>query len=107
MMGTKVRDFAPVFDLSLEELVPKDNFYRRLDETLDLSFVSPTVEVARLRRQQGFVPPELYLHPWAREFQRTTAPTWSRRTNRRPSGLCSKGSLSSATTAPPPYPLGP
>jgi hypothetical protein len=30
MMGsTKVRDFAPVSDLSLEELVPKDNFYRR------------------------------------------------------------------------------
>jgi hypothetical protein len=31
-MGTKVRDFAPVSDLSLEELVPKDNFYRHLDE---------------------------------------------------------------------------
>jgi hypothetical protein len=31
MMGTKIRDFAPVSDLSLEELVPKDNFYCRLD----------------------------------------------------------------------------
>ena len=39
MMGTKVRDFAPLPNLSLEELVPKDNFYRRLDATLDLSFV--------------------------------------------------------------------
>jgi transposase len=39
MMGTKIRNFAPIPDLSLEELVPKDNFYRRLDATLDLSFV--------------------------------------------------------------------
>jgi hypothetical protein len=40
MMGTKVRSFAPLpHDLSLEELVPKDHFYRRLQATLDLSFV--------------------------------------------------------------------
>ena len=38
MMGTKIRDFAPLPDLSLEELVPKDNFYR-LEAMLDLSFV--------------------------------------------------------------------
>ncbi len=31
MMGTKKRDFAPLPDLSLEELVPKDDFYRHLD----------------------------------------------------------------------------
>ncbi len=31
IMGTKIRDFAPLPDLSLEELVSKDNFYRRLD----------------------------------------------------------------------------
>jgi hypothetical protein len=31
MIGTKVRDFAPVSDFSLEEFVPKDNFYRRFD----------------------------------------------------------------------------
>ncbi len=43
MMGTKIRDFAPLPDLSLEELVPKDNFYRRLEETLDLSFVRELV----------------------------------------------------------------
>ena len=29
----------PLTDLSLEELVPKDNFYRHLDRKLDLSFV--------------------------------------------------------------------
>jgi transposase len=43
MMGTKLRDFAPLPDLSLEELVPNDNFYRRLEETLDLSFVREMV----------------------------------------------------------------
>lgn len=39
MMGTKIRDSAPLPDLSLEELVPIDNFYRRLEAMLDLSFV--------------------------------------------------------------------
>src|ERR687883_671133 len=43
MMGTKNRDFAPLPNLSLEELVPKDNFYRRLEATLDLSFVRELV----------------------------------------------------------------
>ena len=44
MMGTKIRHFAPLPDLSLEELVPKDNFYRWLEERLDLSFVRELVE---------------------------------------------------------------
>jgi hypothetical protein len=44
MMGTKLRNFAPLPDLSLEELVPKDNFYRELEETLDLSFVRDLAE---------------------------------------------------------------
>ena len=44
MMGTKLRNFAPLPDLSLEELVPKDNFYRHLQETLDLSFVRNLLE---------------------------------------------------------------
>jgi transposase len=39
MMGTKTRDFTPLSNLSLEELVPKDNFYRHLEATVDLSFV--------------------------------------------------------------------
>jgi transposase len=44
MMGTKIRSFAPLpDDLSLEKLVPKDNFYRRLDAMLDLSFVRELV----------------------------------------------------------------
>ena len=43
MMDTKIRNFAPLPDLSLEELVPKDNFYRHLDAMLDLSFVGNLV----------------------------------------------------------------
>src|SRR5918998_1560619 len=44
MMGTKIRSFAPLpDDLSLEELVPKDNFYRHLEAVLDLSFVRELV----------------------------------------------------------------
>jgi len=44
MMGAKIRNFAPLPDLSLEELVPNDNFYRRLEATLDLSFVRELVQ---------------------------------------------------------------
>ena len=39
MMGIKEPSFAPLENISLEDLVPKDNFYRRLEEKLDLSFV--------------------------------------------------------------------
>ncbi len=39
MMGKKERSFAPLINVSLEELVPQDHFYRHLDRTLDLSFV--------------------------------------------------------------------
>jgi transposase len=44
MMGIKERKFRPLpTNLSLEELVPKDNFYRCLEERLDLSFVRELV----------------------------------------------------------------
>jgi transposase len=44
MMGTKVRSFAPLpKDVSLEDLVPDDHFYRRLEATLDLTFVRELV----------------------------------------------------------------
>ncbi len=43
MMGIKDRQFAPLPDLSLEELVPSDHFYRRLEADLDLSFVRELV----------------------------------------------------------------
>jgi transposase len=44
MMGTKVRSFSALpDDLSLEDLVPEGHFYRRLEATLDLSFVRKLV----------------------------------------------------------------
>src|SRR5260221_1405181 len=43
MMGTKERSFAPLVQVSLEELVPQDHFYRHLERTLDLSFVHDLV----------------------------------------------------------------
>lgn len=43
MMGIKQRHFSPLENISLEELVPKDHFYRRLDAMLDISFVRELV----------------------------------------------------------------
>jgi len=44
MMGIKDRRFDPLpRDISLEELVPEDHFYRRLERTLELSFVRELV----------------------------------------------------------------
>ncbi len=39
MMGLKARAFAPLVQVSLEELVPPDHFYRQLERTVDLAFV--------------------------------------------------------------------
>jgi transposase len=39
MMGSKQRSFAPHIQVSLEEFVPRDHFYRHVERTLALSFV--------------------------------------------------------------------
>jgi transposase len=44
MMGTKERSFAPLINVSMEELVPQDHFYRHLERTLDLTFVRNFVQ---------------------------------------------------------------
>jgi hypothetical protein len=44
MMGMKQRSFAPIVNVSLEDLVPQDHFYRHLERTLDLSFVRHAVD---------------------------------------------------------------
>jgi hypothetical protein len=44
MMGKKERSFAQLIQVSLEELVPADHFYRHLERTLDLSFVREFVQ---------------------------------------------------------------
>jgi transposase len=46
MMGSKERAFGPLPPVTLEELVPADHFYRRLERTLDLSFVRDLVRDA-------------------------------------------------------------
>src|SRR5215471_2241428 len=44
MMGSKQQHFAPLINVSLEELVPQDHLYRHLERTLDLSFVREFVQ---------------------------------------------------------------
>jgi len=44
MMGTKERYFAPLINVSVEQLVPHDHFYRHLERSLDLSFVREFVQ---------------------------------------------------------------
>jgi transposase len=44
MMGTKTRDFTPLPSVTLEELVPRDHFYRHLDRVVDLAFVRNLVQ---------------------------------------------------------------
>ncbi len=39
MLGHKSRDFKQHVAVSLEVLVPRDNFYRQVDQCIDLSFV--------------------------------------------------------------------
>src|SRR5215207_4951055 len=39
MLGHKARDFRKHASISLEDLVPQDNFYRQVERSLDLSFV--------------------------------------------------------------------
>ncbi len=61
MMGTKERNFqAPPNDISLEDLVPEDNFYRRLEEKLDLSFVRELVEDLYAHFGRPSVDPEVF-----------------------------------------------
>src|SRR5215469_1112980 len=44
MMGKKERHFAPLINVSVEQLEPHDHFYRHVERTLDLTFVREFVE---------------------------------------------------------------
>ena len=46
MMGTKERSFAALCNRSLEELVPPDSFYRRLEARRNLDFVRDLVRAS-------------------------------------------------------------
>ena len=61
MMGIKERNFQPLpEDISLEDLVPEDNFYRRLQERLDLSFVRELVEDLYAPSGRPSIDPEVF-----------------------------------------------
>jgi transposase len=61
MMGNKIRSFSPLpHDLSLEDLVPEDNFYRRLQAQLDLSFVRELVRPLYAERGRPSLDPVVF-----------------------------------------------
>ena len=60
MMGTKVRRFEPLSNVSLETLVPKDHFYRHVERTLDLSFVRDLVRSCYAAGGRPSVDPVVY-----------------------------------------------
>src|SRR3989441_2716334 len=60
MMGTKVRRFAPLINVSVEELVPQDHFYRHLEHTLDLSFVREFVKETYAERGRPSIDPVVF-----------------------------------------------
>ena len=43
MMGIKQRDFGPISEITLNDLVATDHFYRQLEHHLDLRFVRDLV----------------------------------------------------------------
>jgi transposase len=60
MLRVKARAFAPLCNLSLEELVPVDHFYRQLDAQLDLSFVREWVKAAYAERGRPAIDPVVF-----------------------------------------------
>ena len=67
MMGTKERNFSSLEDLSLEGLVPEDNFYRRLEQTVDLSFVRELVRDCYASGGRPSVDPVVFFKNVSRE----------------------------------------
>ncbi len=60
MMGTQGRDFVPHSAISLDDLVPVDSFYRRLEATLDLSFVRNLVQTTYAPRGRPSIDPVVF-----------------------------------------------
>jgi transposase len=60
MMGTKERSFAPLINISLEELVPPDHFYRHVEPTLDLAFVREVVQETYASKGRPSIDPVLF-----------------------------------------------
>jgi transposase len=62
MMGQKERRFAPRINVSLEELVPQDHFYRHLERTLDLSIVREFVQETYAGSGRPSIDPVVFWH---------------------------------------------
>jgi hypothetical protein len=60
MMGSKHRHFAPLINVSLEELVPQDHFDRHLERWLDLSFVREFVQETYAQRGRPSIDPIVF-----------------------------------------------
>jgi hypothetical protein len=68
MMGIKERNFRPLpDDLSPEVTVPKDSFYRRLEERIDLSFVRELVLPLYANGGRHSIDPVVFFKTVARE----------------------------------------
>ena len=60
MIGTKARIFTPITAVSLEELVPANHFYRRLDRVVDLTFVRALVKETYAERGRPSIDPVVF-----------------------------------------------
>ena len=60
MIGTKARIFKPITAVSLEELVPANHFYRRLDRVVDLTFVRVLVKETYAERGRPSIDPVVF-----------------------------------------------
>lgn len=60
MMGTKTRKSVPLISISLEDLVPRDHFYRQLDQKLTLSFVHEFVQEHYAQRGRPSIDPIVF-----------------------------------------------
>ena len=68
MIGTKVCLFRPLVNVSLENLVPNDHFYRHVERSLDLSFVRNLVKDCYAPIGRPSVDPVVFFKPHPRDY---------------------------------------
>ena len=60
MLRAKERVFAPLCNLTVEDLVPADHFYRHLEAKLDLGFVRDLVRGTYKERGRPSIDPVVF-----------------------------------------------
>ena len=68
MMGTKLRAFSPLVNVSVDDLVPPDHFYRHVDHRLDLSFVRDLVRSCYAAGGRPSVDPLVFFKTHPRDY---------------------------------------